>query len=133
MPTESRSDPCGDEGKDGAVVAHIEVKGPDDVLLAPENRALAEKRLVRLLDMRLLPTVILIYLMNYIDVCFSSLTGLSILTSCLLKRNAVTAARVEGLQKDLNLTGRQTIQPLHVIANIRNRRPICNRACHPLC
>ena len=109
MPTESRSDPCGDEGKDGAVVAHIEVKGPDDVLLAPENRALAEKRLVRLLDMRLLPTVILIYLMNYIDVCFSSLTGLSILTSCLLKRNAVTAARVEGLQRDLNLTGRQTI------------------------
>ena len=82
MLTESRSDnPGGEEAKDGAVVAHIEVKGPDDVLLAPENRAMAEKRLVRLLDMRLLPTVILIYLMNYIDVWFPSPNDVGTLTS----------------------------------------------------
>ncbi len=45
----------------------------DDDLKFPEpgsrERALAEKRLVRKLDIRLLPTIILIYVMNYIDVC----------------------------------------------------------------
>lgn len=34
---------------------------------SPE-RILAERRLVRLLDLRVLPTVFLIYIMNYIDV-----------------------------------------------------------------
>ena len=32
------------------------------------ERALAEKRLVKKLDIRLLPTIILIFIMNYIDV-----------------------------------------------------------------
>jgi hypothetical protein len=32
------------------------------------ERILAERKLVRKLDMRLLPTIILIYIMNYIDV-----------------------------------------------------------------
>jgi hypothetical protein len=35
---------------------------------SPE-RLLAERKLVRKLDARLLPTIILIYIMNYIDVC----------------------------------------------------------------
>lgn len=69
MPTESRSDNVWrDEDKDGLVIEHIEVKTTDTELLSSEDRARAEKRLVRLLDMRLLPTIILIYLMNYIDV-----------------------------------------------------------------
>lgn len=61
----------GDKDKDGAVVDHIEVKTPDVERFSPEDRTRAEKRLVRLLDMRMLPTVILIYLMNYIDVRLS--------------------------------------------------------------
>ena len=43
-------------------------KSPDGELLAPDVRAAAERRLVWILDMRLLPTIILIYIMNYIDV-----------------------------------------------------------------
>jgi len=35
------------------------------------ERMLAERDLVRKLDMRLLPTVFLIFIMNYIDVCVS--------------------------------------------------------------
>ena len=42
---------------------------PDDfVLLKEENRKAAERHVVRKLDMRLMPTVAIIYLMNYIDV-----------------------------------------------------------------
>ncbi len=40
----------------------------DGQLLAQDVRPAAERRLVRMLDMRLLPTIILIYIMNYIDV-----------------------------------------------------------------
>ncbi len=44
-----------------------------------QGRILAERRLVRKLDMRFLPMVTLIYLMNYIDVsCSSSHTDLPI-------------------------------------------------------
>lgn len=32
------------------------------------ERAIAERKLVRKLDMRMLPTIVLIYIMNYIDV-----------------------------------------------------------------
>ena len=44
----------------------------DGDLLVPEVRVAAERRLVRKLDIRLLPTIILIYIMNYIDVSTSS-------------------------------------------------------------
>lgn len=37
--------------------------------LGTKERTIAEKRLVKKLDMRLLPTIFLIYIMNYIDVC----------------------------------------------------------------
>ena len=37
-------------------------------ILADGERKAAERRLIRKLDMRLLPTIILIYIMNYIDV-----------------------------------------------------------------
>ncbi|QRW21161.1 major facilitator superfamily transporter [Rhizoctonia solani] len=51
----------------------------------PDERARAEKKLVRKLDSRLMPTMILIFIMNYID------------------RTAVTAARLRGLEADLGL------------------------------
>ena len=40
----------------------------DGVLLENDIRASAERRLVKKLDYRLLPTIVLIYIMNYIDV-----------------------------------------------------------------
>ena len=51
----------------------VTVQGePDDfVLLKEENRKAAERRVVRKLDMRLMPTVVILYLMNYIDVSWS--------------------------------------------------------------
>ncbi|KAH7926979.1 MFS general substrate transporter [Leucogyrophana mollusca] len=55
-------------------------------LLVPEVRRSAERKLVRKLDFRLLPTIVVIFLMNYID------------------RVAVTSARLKGLEADLGLT-----------------------------
>ncbi|KAL4263459.1 MFS transporter superfamily protein [Pleurotus pulmonarius] len=52
---------------------------------SPE-RLLAEKRLVRKLDTRLLPTIFIIFIMNYID------------------RNGVTTARLQGMQQDLRIS-----------------------------
>ncbi|KAJ8079917.1 hypothetical protein PM082_016742 [Marasmius tenuissimus] len=50
------------------------------------EREEAERRLVRKLDRRLLPTMVIVFIMNYID------------------RNAVTTARLKGLEADLGLT-----------------------------
>ncbi|CEL60056.1 putative transporter C1683,12 OS=Schizosaccharomyces pombe (strain 972 / ATCC 24843) GN=SPBC1683.12 PE=3 SV=1 [Rhizoctonia solani AG-1 IB] len=52
----------------------------------PDERARAERKLVRKLDCRLMPTMIVIFIMNYID------------------RTAVTAARLRGLEADLGLS-----------------------------
>ncbi|KAJ7572896.1 major facilitator superfamily domain-containing protein [Mycena floridula] len=54
-----------------------------------EERRLAERKLVRKLDTRLLPTIILIYILNYID------------------RNGITTARLKGMEQDLGLTDLQ--------------------------
>ena len=40
----------------------------DGIFLEDDKRASAERRLVKKLDRRLLPTVVVIYIMNYIDV-----------------------------------------------------------------
>ncbi|KAI9459750.1 major facilitator superfamily domain-containing protein [Boletus coccyginus] len=64
-------------------------KEPDDsdsALPNEENRNAAERHVVRKLDMRLMPTVVILYSMNFID------------------RVAVTFARLQGLETDLNLT-----------------------------
>ncbi|KAJ7105077.1 major facilitator superfamily domain-containing protein [Mycena crocata] len=53
------------------------------------ERILAERKLVRKLDTRLLPTIFLIYIMNYID------------------RNGITTARLKGLEQDLGLSDLQ--------------------------
>ena len=50
-----------------------ELRNDDDessysTILDAENRKAAERKLVRKLDSRLLPTIVLIYIMNYIDV-----------------------------------------------------------------
>jgi len=61
----------------------------DGELLDPEIRPVAERKLVRTLDMRLMPTIIVIFILNYID------------------RVAVTAAKLQGLTQDLHLTDLQ--------------------------
>lgn len=74
MPSHSRED--GDSSREneklGADVEQIEhdskVDDRDGELLAPDRRVQAEKHLVRLLDMRLMPTMVLVFIMNYIDV-----------------------------------------------------------------
>ncbi|KAI0687878.1 MFS general substrate transporter [Cerioporus squamosus] len=88
-------------------VEHVEIRppssgltgeGPEDgELLAQDVRPSAERRLVRMLDMRLLPTIILIFIMNYID------------------RVAVTAARLKGLSQDLGLSDIQYSTVLAVL------------------
>ncbi|KAH0426078.1 TNA1 is necessary for nicotinic acid import into the cell [Colletotrichum camelliae] len=55
--------------------------------LSEEELKNLEKKLIRKVDMRMLPTMILIYIMNYLD------------------RNAIGSARLGGLEKDLGLTG----------------------------
>ena len=49
---------------------HKETGDPNDdgVLLENDKRSSAERRLVRKLDYRLLPTIVVIYIMNFIDV-----------------------------------------------------------------
>ncbi|KAJ5062194.1 pantothenate transporter liz1 [Bipolaris maydis] len=57
--------------------------------MTPEERDLAEKRLRRKIDTRLMPMVILMYIMNYLD------------------RNNIAAVRLAGLQDELNLSSVQ--------------------------
>ena len=64
------------ERKDDGSVELVETKTPEVVavvdpdaeLVAEDVRPRAEKHLVRLLDLRLLPTIVLIFILNYIDV-----------------------------------------------------------------
>ncbi|PQE04963.1 pantothenate transporter liz1 protein [Rutstroemia sp. NJR-2017a BBW] len=55
--------------------------------LSPEERIDIEGKLKRKIDLRLLPMVILMYIMNYLD------------------RNNIAAARLAGMEKDLKLKG----------------------------
>ncbi|KAF5873137.1 putative pantothenate transporter liz1 protein [Botrytis fragariae] len=57
--------------------------------LSPEERLSIEAKLKRKIDLRLLPMVILMYIMNYLD------------------RNNIAAARLAGMEEDLNLVGDQ--------------------------
>ena len=54
---------------------------------SPEYSRETEKLLLRKIDTRLLPLVVVIYLFNYLD------------------RNSITQARLYGLQKDTHVTG----------------------------
>lgn len=57
--------------------------------MTPERRAVAEKALVRKVDLRLMPMIVLMYIMNYLD------------------RNNIAAARLGALEEDLNLQGNE--------------------------
>ncbi|KAF9063519.1 major facilitator superfamily domain-containing protein [Rhodocollybia butyracea] len=69
--------------------AKLETNFTDEYPIPAEGtpeRISAERKLVRKLDTRVMPTIILIYIMNYID------------------RIAVTTARLKGLEEDLGLS-----------------------------
>ncbi|EUC41072.1 hypothetical protein COCMIDRAFT_107103 [Bipolaris oryzae ATCC 44560] len=72
---------------------HIESSGKADTVIesyrsyTPEFAKEIEKQLVRKIDRRLLPLVVIIYLFNYLD------------------RNSITQARLYGLQEDTHVTG----------------------------
>ncbi|KAL8932488.1 MAG: hypothetical protein Q9211_006284, partial [Gyalolechia sp. 1 TL-2023] len=65
--------------------------------LAPEERARLEKVLVAKIDLHLLPMLIIMYLMNYLD------------------RNNIAAARLAGLEEELNLTGTQYLTAVSIL------------------
>ena len=63
-PEEKKAEPFAEN-----VVAAPDLEEADDfLLLKEENRNAAERHIIRKLDMRLMPTVVVLYLMNYIDV-----------------------------------------------------------------
>ena len=57
--------------------------------LTPEDRQRLELALVRKIDIRLLPMIVLMYILNYLD------------------RNNIASARLAGLEKELKLTSVQ--------------------------
>ncbi|KAF1947409.1 pantothenate transporter liz1 [Clathrospora elynae] len=74
----------------GNVDGHRKLVAPPLVVaMSPEQRFEAEKRLRRKIDTRLLPMIILMYIMNYLD------------------RNNIAAVRLAGLQDELNLSSVQ--------------------------
>jgi len=79
------------------VVAVHDEKDDDFILLTTENRKAAERSLLRRLDTRLMPTVVIIYIMNYID------------------RVAITAARLQGLEADLGISDVQYASILAIL------------------
>lgn len=65
--------------------------------LPDHERLQLEAMLVRKIDLRLLPMVILMYILNYLD------------------RNNIAAARLAGLESDLSLTGTQYLTALSIL------------------
>lgn len=57
--------------------------------MTPELREKLENKLRRKIDLRLLPMIVLMYILNYLD------------------RNNIAAARLAGLEKDLKMHGNQ--------------------------
>jgi hypothetical protein len=66
-------------------------------LLTAENRKAGERSLIRKLDSRLMPTAVVIYLLNYIDVCHFYFMKDRVLTFCVACRcHCCAAARFRG-------------------------------------
>lgn len=66
------------------------ISPPDSLCqLSPDELKMAERRLVRKIDLRLMATLVVIYIMNYLD------------------RNAIAAAKISGIEEDLSLTDSQ--------------------------
>jgi hypothetical protein len=72
MNPSARHLPMEDKEKEDIPSEELRPQSQSSLLTLPEagspERLIAERKLVRKLDMRLLPTVAVIYIMNYIDV-----------------------------------------------------------------
>ncbi|KAF7618476.1 putative allantoate permease [Aspergillus flavus] len=93
-PTKSSPDSQEVQGKDQKDnwVEHVQDENALDVVATyhsyePEFRSTVEKELLRKIDARILPLIVVIYLFNYLD------------------RNSITQARLYGLQEDTGLKG----------------------------
>jgi len=81
-----RTSPVGSELEPTTTVSRRKREAPELVRdLSHDERIVLEKKLVKKIDFRLLPLVVLMYIMNYLD------------------RNNIAAAKLQGLQKDLGL------------------------------
>ncbi|GME25154.1 Pantothenate transporter [Neofusicoccum parvum] len=65
--------------------------------LSPEERARLEKKLRRKIDLRLMPMVIIMYILNYID------------------RNNIAAARLSGMEEDLGLSESEYLTSVSIL------------------
>lgn len=106
-------------------VAAVGMNGDEDILQV-EARRIAERQLVRKLDVRLLPTIIVIFLMNFIDVRrVCGVTCTHRIEPCLIsQRVAVTAARLKGLQTDLGLSSTSSLVWGGLVTHQDNRRSV---------
>lgn len=93
-PTKSSPDSQEVQGKDQKDnwVEHVQDENAVDVVATyhsyePGFRSTVEKELLRKIDARILPLIVVIYLFNYLD------------------RNSITQARLYGLQEDTGLKG----------------------------
>lgn len=68
--------------------------------LTGENRAIAERRLVRKLDSRLLPVLTMLYLLSFLD------------------RSNIGNAKLDGLTKDLKMTQADYLNALTMVRNL---------------
>lgn len=87
----SYSEPDIEEAEDVGTDCSNTHEQPPDLIrhLTLEQRLALEKQLVRKIDLRLMPMVIIMYIMNYLD------------------RNNIASARLQGLQEELNLSDQE--------------------------
>lgn len=82
-------------------------------LMTPEERRKAENALRKKIDRRLMPMVVIMYIMNYLD------------------RNNIAAARLAGMQEELNLSSTEylvfsaLLSYSLVVHTLRNRLDSC--------
>ncbi|KAI5816104.1 putative MFS transporter [Pyronema omphalodes] len=76
-----------EDGSTKEKAQHVEIALPESLRhLSPEERARLEKALIRKIDLRIMPMLVLMYILNYLD------------------RNNIAAARLSGLEHDLHLS-----------------------------
>jgi hypothetical protein len=102
MSVSSKNDEARVDGKES--VQMDEAKA--NPVLDPALRIEAERALTWKLDLRLMPMIALIFIMNYIgELAQTCLRIHSLYFPSCTDRTAVTAARLQGMEKDLGISG----------------------------
>lgn len=76
-------------------------------LMSPEERDQLEKKLIRKIDIRILPMIVVMYILNYID-RYGSFSTFYRTTTKQYARNNIASARFAGLEDDLKLNSSGT-------------------------